>query len=29
MATGTNWRVPIANTAIQTTDLSIYEWDLN
>jgi prepilin-type N-terminal cleavage/methylation domain-containing protein/prepilin-type processing-associated H-X9-DG protein len=29
MATGTNWRVPIANTAIQTTDLSVYEWDLN
>lgn len=28
-ASGTNWRVPIANGAIQTTDLSIYEWDLN
>jgi len=29
MASGTNWVVPIANTAIQTTDLSIYAWDLN
>jgi prepilin-type N-terminal cleavage/methylation domain-containing protein/prepilin-type processing-associated H-X9-DG protein len=29
MAAGTNWRVPIANGAIQTTDLSIFAWDLN